>query len=99
VAGLTLVFAVLRKELALQLLLVFAAVEAGGAVASISSFMTTSQIVTYAIVNALYIPCVATIAVLGREIGWRSTTLICAGTIGIALIAGTVIARILPLPV
>ena len=32
VAGLTLVFAVLRKELALQLLLVFAAVEAGGAV-------------------------------------------------------------------
>ena len=52
VAGLTLVFAVLRKELALQLLLVFAAVEAGGAVASISSFMTTSQIVTYAIVNA-----------------------------------------------
>ena len=32
VAGLTLVFAVLRKELALQLLLVFAAVQAGGAV-------------------------------------------------------------------
>ena len=85
VAGLTLIFAVLRKELALQLLLVFAAVQAGGAVANISSFMTTSQIVTYAIVNALYIPCVATIAVLGRELGWRRTAVICAGTIGIAL--------------
>jgi ferrous iron transport protein B len=97
VAGLTLVFAVLRKELALQLLLVFAAVEAGGAVVSISSFMTTSQIVTYAIVNALYIPCVATIAVLGRELGWRRTAVICAGTIAIALLVGGVVARLLPL--
>jgi ferrous iron transport protein B len=97
VAGLTLVFAVLRKELALQLLLVFATVAAGGTVASISSFMTTSQIVTFAIVNALYIPCVATIAVLGRELGWRRTALICAGTLGIALAVGGVVARVLPL--
>jgi ferrous iron transport protein B len=95
VAGLTLVFAVLRKELALQLLLVFAAVEAGGAVVSISSFMTTSQIVTYAIVNALYIPCIATIAVLGREVGWRRTAVICAGTIMIALVVGGIVARVL----
>ena len=86
VAGLTLVFAVLRKELALQLLLVFATVAAGGKVVSIASFMTTSQIVTFAIVNALYIPCVATIAVLGRELGWRRTALICAATLGIALV-------------
>lgn len=95
VAGLTLVFAVLRKELALQLLLVFATVEAGGAVASISTFMTTSQIVTYAIVNALYIPCIATIAVLGREVGWRRTAVICAGTILIALLVGGIVARVL----
>jgi ferrous iron transport protein B len=97
VAGLTLVFAVLRKELALQLLLVFATVAAGGKVVSIASFMTTSQIVTFAIVNALYIPCVATIAVLGRELGWRRTALICAGTLGIALLVGGVVARVLPL--
>jgi ferrous iron transport protein B len=97
VAGLTLVFAVLRKELALQLLLVFATVAAGGKVVSIASFMTTSQIVTFAIVNALYIPCVATIAVLGRELGWRRTALICAATLGIALAVGGVVARVLPL--
>ena len=97
VAGLTLVFAVLRKELALQLLLVFATVSAGGAVAGISTFMSTSQIVTFAIVNALYIPCVATIAVLGRELGWRTTALICAGTLGLALLVGGVVARVLPL--
>ena len=97
VAGLTLVFAILRKELALQLLLVFAAVQAGGAVVGISSFMTTSQIVTYALVNAIYVPCVATIAVLGRELGWRRTVVICASTIGIALLVGGVVARVLPL--
>ena len=97
VAGLTLIFAVLRKELALQLLLVFAAVEAGGAVVSISTFMTTSQIVTYAIVNAIYIPCLATIAVLGREVGWRRTVFICAGTIALALLVGGIVARLLPL--
>jgi ferrous iron transport protein B len=97
VAGLTLVFAVLRKELALQLLLVFAAVNAGGAVVGIGSIMTTSQIVTYAIVNAIYIPCVATIAVLGRELGWRRTALVSAGTVVVALLVGGIVARVLPL--
>ncbi len=96
-AGLTLIFAVLRKELALQLLLVFAAVSAGGVVAGIGSIMTTTQIVTYAIVNALYIPCVATIAVLGREIGWRRTAMVTLGTILLAVLVGGGVARLLPL--
>jgi len=97
VAGLTLVFAVLRKELALQLLLVFAAVSAGGAVANISSIMTKPQIITYAIVNTIYIPCLATIAVLRRELGWKWTAAISAGTIVLALAVGGVVARLLPL--
>ena len=97
VAGLTLIFAVLRKEMALQLLLVFAAVQAGGAVVSISSIMTTSQIVTYAIVNAIYIPCLATITVLGRVVGWKRTVYIIAGTIVLALAVGGAVARLLPL--
>ena len=97
VAGLTLVFAVLRKELALQLLLVFAAVSAGGAVADISSIMTKPQIITYAIVNTIYIPCLATIAVLRRELGWKWTATISAGTIVLALAVGGLVARLLPL--
>jgi ferrous iron transport protein B len=97
VAGLTLLFAVLRKEMALQLLLVFAAVQAGGAVVSISTVMTTSQIVTYAIVNAIYIPCLATITVLGRVVGWKRTAFISMGTIVLALAVGGVVARLLPL--
>ena len=97
VAGLTLVFAVLRKELALQLLLVFAAVSVGGAVADISSIMTKPQIITYAIVNTIYIPCLATIAVLRRELGWKWTATISAGTIVLALAVGGIVARLLPL--
>ena len=96
VAGLTLVFAVLRKELALQLLIVFAAVSVGGAVADISNIMTKPQIVTYAIVNTIYIPCLATIAVLRRELGWKWTATISAGTIVLALAVGGVVARLLP---
>jgi len=97
VAGLTLLFAVLRKEMALQLLLVFAAVEAGGAVVSIATIMSTSQIVTYALVNAIYIPCLATITVLGRVVGWKRTVYIILGTIALALAVGGVVARLLPL--
>ena len=59
--------------------------------------MTTSQIVTYAIVNALYIPCLATIAVLRREMGWRNTALVCLGTILLALLVGGIVAHALPL--
>ena len=94
VAGLTLIFAVLRKELALQLLLAFAAVSVGGAVTRLDSFMTTPQIVTYAIVNTIYIPCLATIAVLGRELGWKRTMYISAGTCVLALLVGGVVARL-----
>jgi ferrous iron transport protein B len=88
VAGLTLVFGVLRKELALQLLLTFAVVVYGSSVQDISSFMDTSQIVTFALVTSLYVPCVATIAVLGRELGWRRTAYVSLGTVAIALLVG-----------
>ncbi len=97
VAGLTLIFAVLRKELALQLLIAFAAVAIGSHVSDLSQIMTTSQLVTYAIVNSIYIPCVATIAVLGRELGWRRTAYISFGTIALSLLVGGIVARVVPL--
>ncbi len=88
VAGLTLVFAVLRKELALQLLVALAAMQYGAGAASLSSFMTRDQIFVYALVNTLYMPCVATLAALGRELGWRAALAIGAFTTLLALAAG-----------
>lgn len=88
VAGLTLIVAVLRKELALQLLITLAMVQYGPQASNLLSFMRPDQIFVYALVNTIYIPCVATIAVLARELGWRRALLISTYTVGLALLAG-----------
>jgi len=85
VAGLALIFAFLRKELALQLLLVLAT---GTATASLAGFMDHRQIFIFALVNAIYIPCAATFAVLLRELGWRTALAISAFTVLLALLMG-----------
>lgn len=97
VAGLTLIFAVLRKELALQLLVTLAIAQYGAATTDLLQFMDRGQIFTYALVNTLYIPCIATIAVLARELGWRRAILISGFTIGLALLAGGIAHRIIAL--
>jgi ferrous iron transport protein B len=88
VAGLTLIVAILRKELALQLLITLAMVQYGPQASNLLSFMRPDQIVVYALVNTIYVPCVATIAILGRELGWRRAALICGFTVALALLVG-----------
>ena len=95
VAGLTLLFAVLRKELALQLLVALAVMEYGRGAENLASFMTADQIFTYALVNTIYIPCIATIAVLGRALGRRRAALISLGTVALAVLLGGFAARLL----
>jgi len=97
VAGLTLILSVLRKELALQMLVVFAVARYGAAAHNLLSFMTPHQIIVYALVAAIFIPCVATIAMLGRELGWRRAGAITTGTVVTALAVGGLVARLLPL--
>jgi ferrous iron transport protein B len=94
VAGLTLIFAVLRKELALQLLITFAIARHGAAASDMLSFMDRGQIFTYALVNTLYLPCIATVAVLARELGWRRALLISGFTIALALLTGGIAHRL-----
>lgn len=95
IAGLTLLFGVLRKELSLQLLLAFAVVTYGAGTHDLTQFMSTSQIVVFALVNCLYFPCASTIAVLGRELGWRVCVAICAGTLVMGLAVGGLVAHLL----
>jgi ferrous iron transport protein B len=90
VAGLTLIFAVLRKELALQLLVTLAIVRYGPHARNLLNFMGPAQLLVYALVNTIYIPCVATIAVLGRELGWKRAAAIVALTVSVALLVGGV---------
>jgi len=95
VAGLTLIFAVLRKELALQLLVTLAIVMYGGGAKNLLLFMAPAQLFVYALVNTIYIPCVATIAVLGRELGWKRAGGIMAFTISLAIIIGGIAFRVI----
>jgi ferrous iron transport protein B len=95
VAGLTLIFAVLRKELALQLLVALAVVQYGSGAQNLALFMSPAQLFTYALVNTIYIPCVATMAVLGRALGWKRAAMISAFTVALALLAGGAAIRIL----
>lgn len=88
VAGITLIVAVLRKELALQLLVTLAMIQYGPQASNLLSFMRPDQIVVYALVNTLYVPCLATIAVLGRELGWHRALLISGFTVLLALLVG-----------
>jgi ferrous iron transport protein B len=80
--GMTLIFGVLRKELTLVML-----VQALGTT-QVDTVMTTAQLLTFTLFVVFYVPCVATVAVLGREVGWRDTVWIAVLTI----VSATVIA-------
>ncbi len=82
VLGIPLVFGVFRKELALVMV-----VQAVGT-AELASALTRGEMVTFTLFVLFYIPCVATIAVLRRELGWRATLAISGGTVLIATLVG-----------
>jgi ferrous iron transport protein B len=94
IAGVAMAFAFLRKELALQLLLVFAAVELGHQ-AALGELMNPSQLFVYAIVASISVPCVATLAALRGELGTRAAIGITAATLLLAIGVGAVLARLL----
>jgi ferrous iron transport protein B len=94
IAGVAMAFAFLRKELALQLLLVFAAVELGRQ-AALGELMNPSQLFVYAVVSSLTIPCVATLAALRGELGTRAAAGISVASLALAITLGAVLARLL----
>jgi ferrous iron transport protein B len=95
VAGLALVFSFLRKELALQLLVALAVIQLGAGAAGLGSIMSPAQLFVYAIVTSVSVPCVATLAALRGEFGWRSALTMSGSTLVIALATGGVLARLL----
>ena len=97
IAGLTLLLGFLRKELSLQLLVAWAAATAGAAGASLTGLMSATDIVVFALVNAIALPCISSVTVYWRKNGPGATAAAVAGTIGIALVIGGILARVLPL--
>jgi ferrous iron transport protein B len=82
--GVTLIFGVLRKELSMIML-----VQALG-VTNISTVMSATQIMTFTIFVLFYVPCVATIAVLIKEIGNKRTLFTIIFTFLIAFLLATI---------
>ncbi|MCU0506343.1 MAG: ferrous iron transporter B [Chloroflexi bacterium] len=103
VAVVAIVFAFLRKELALQLLLVFGAVELAGAAAGgagssasdLTAVLGPAQLFVFAIVASISIPCVATLATLRAELGGRAATAIALGSMLLAVTVGIGLAHAL----
>jgi ferrous iron transport protein B len=80
--GMTLVFGILRKELTLVML-----VQALGTI-DLDTVMSTGQMLTFTLFVVFYVPCVATIAVLAKELGWRDTAWITAFSLLLAAVVG-----------
>ena len=94
VAGLAIAFSFLRKELALQLLVVLAAATLGAGFAGLGDLMTPGQLFVYAIVTSVSVPCIATLAALGGELGWRTAGVMTAATLALAIGVGGILARL-----
>jgi len=78
--GSTLIFGVLRKELTMLMLY-----QALGTT-HVLSVMTVSQIIVFTLFVTFYIPCVATIAALMKEIGWKLMLLVVLYTLASAVL-------------
>ncbi|MBN1858645.1 ferrous iron transport protein B [Candidatus Bipolaricaulota bacterium] len=84
VVGVTLVFGVFRKELSLVMLF-----QALGT-SQVDTVMSAGQIMVFTVFVLFYIPCVATIAALDRELGRTRTAAVVGVTVGTALVVGLI---------
>jgi ferrous iron transport protein B len=91
ITGITLIFGVLRKELSLVML---------GALLGTTNFalvLSPVQMVVFTLVAMLYIPCIATIAALVKDFGWKKSLFITVFEIAFAILVGGIAFRILTL--
>ncbi|MBD3206094.1 ferrous iron transport protein B [Candidatus Bathyarchaeota archaeon] len=89
VAGVVLIFGVLRKELTLILL----ATVMGST--DFSAILTPVQMFVFAFVVMVYVPCLSTIAALAKEFGSRNATIITLVEVVVAVVLGGIVQRAL----
>jgi ferrous iron transport protein B len=89
IAGITLIFGVLRKELTLIMLATFLGTT------NFAQVLTPVQMIVFTLVAMFYIPCIATIAALVREFGWKRALSISIFEIVFAIGIGGIALRVL----
>ncbi len=90
ITAIPLLFGILRKELTL-ILLSTAMASIGLGIASLSQV----QMIVFALVVMIYVPCLATIAACKKEFGWKKSLAIAIIDIALALIIGGIAFRVL----
>ncbi|MEM2104672.1 MAG: ferrous iron transport protein B [Candidatus Bathyarchaeia archaeon] len=91
ITGITLIFGVLRKEFTLIMLTALLGTT------NFANVLTHVQMIVYTLVAMFYMPCIATIAALVKEFGWKKALFITLFEIAFAVILGGVTFRILAL--
>lgn len=91
ITGITLIFGVLRKELALIMLASLLGTT------NFAQVLTPLQMIVFTLVAMFYIPCIATIAALVREFGWKKALSITVLEIVFAIFLGGIALRLLML--
>jgi ferrous iron transport protein B len=86
-----LIFGIFRKELTLVMLAALVGTS------NFATILTGTQMIVYATVIMLYVPCVATIAILVRQFGYKRAMTITFFEIGFAILIGGLMFRILNL--
>ncbi len=89
VTGILLILGILRKELILVMLATLLGT------ANFIQVLTPVQMITLAVVSMFYIPCIATIAALAKEFGWKRALAISGFEILFAIGIGGLISRLL----
>lgn len=87
ITGVFLIYGIIRKELTLVLLLVFA--ESIGL--TLSTLLSPAQMIVFTLVTMLYIPCFATIIVIAKQTSWKYALQITLLEISLALLIGGVL--------
>jgi len=91
IAGNLLIFGILRKELILLMLATLLGTT------NFSQVLNPNQMIVLSLVSMLYIPCIATIAALKKEFGWKKSLDITIFKIAFAIIVGGIASKLLKL--
>lgn len=89
--GTLLILGVVRKEF-----IILGAVAIYGTT-NLALFLTLVQLITLALIGILYIPCLATIAILAKDFNWKTAAVISLANFATAMLVGGVAYRVLSL--
>jgi ferrous iron transport protein B len=95
IAGILLILGFVRKELTLLGAVAISVATVGSA--NLALLFTPVQLITIALVNLIYIPCLSTVAILGKDYGWKTAIIIALANFAAALLIGGLAFRLLSL--